>query len=270
MRTFAKIVLVSTCDSLSCIALKKIFEGNKPYKIAGIIKTKTSFKFRRNILKKALANGSLFYAVYIQFEIFGAWIINILNHRGFHLSDFFKNIPTTKVNNINSHESVSFIKKINPDIVLSVRPGHIFGKYFISNSPIILNLHCSLLPNYRGIGAIFQTLVNEEEWVGCSVHIIDSEAVDKGDIVAQLKLPKIKWRSVFYHTLLLYKHAGDVIEKAIKSVLCNQLDIIKNEGGSYYSWPSKAELKKLHEKNQKMIQLKDFMLRYSDRVFRIA
>ncbi len=52
----------------------------------------------------------------------------------------------------------------------------------------ILNLHPSLLPKHRGLGAIEKALAVGDTESGCTVHLVDA-GVDTGEILAQARVP---------------------------------------------------------------------------------
>lgn len=51
----------------------------------------------------------------------------------------------------------------------------------------ILNIHPSLLPDYKGLDTHRRALEAGEVWVGCSVHLV-TEALDGGPVIAQAKV----------------------------------------------------------------------------------
>ena len=51
----------------------------------------------------------------------------------------------------------------------------------------ILNIHPSLLPDYKGLDTHRRALEAGETWVGCSVHLV-TEALDDGPVLAQAKV----------------------------------------------------------------------------------
>ena len=56
---------------------------------------------------------------------------------------------------------------------------------------IILNIHPSLLPKYKGLDTHKRTLKNKERYSGCTVHFVNSK-LDSGKIILQKKVKIIK------------------------------------------------------------------------------
>ena len=51
----------------------------------------------------------------------------------------------------------------------------------------ILNIHPSLLPKYKGLNTHARALASNEQFAGCSVHLVTSE-LDGGPVLAQSKI----------------------------------------------------------------------------------
>ena len=67
----------------------------------------------------------------------------------------------------------------------------ILSRDFIKNfKGKILNIHPSLLPNYKGLNTHTRVLINKEKYTGCTVHFV-SPKLDDGKIIIQKKI-KIK------------------------------------------------------------------------------
>ena len=89
-----------------------------------------------------------------------------------------------------------------------------------------INLHASLLPNYRGSAPINWVLINNENQTGITSFFID-ENIDTGDILFQQKI-KIDERinAGDLHDKLQYL-AAEVTEKTIDGILKNKLKPVK-------------------------------------------
>jgi folate-dependent phosphoribosylglycinamide formyltransferase PurN len=91
-------------------------------------------------------------------------------------------------------------------------------KYIIPRSVIglckykIINIHPSILPNYKGQFPINNMYANKEKFIGATIHEVVAE-VDSGKILSQLRIKKPKniWIIELYHILfnielLLFKN----------------------------------------------------------------
>ena len=63
-----------------------------------------------------------------------------------------------------------------------------FIKKFNGN---IINIHPSLLPNYKGLNTHTRVLDNNEKYSGCTVHFVNSK-LDSGKIILQKKVKILK------------------------------------------------------------------------------
>lgn len=77
----------------------------------------------------------------------------------------------------------------NADILLSVSYKYIFKEPILSMPNIhLINLHPGILPDYRGCFSIPWAIINNEEYVGYSYHLIDA-GIDTGDIILRDRFP---------------------------------------------------------------------------------
>ena len=98
------------------------------------------------------------------------------------------NIPTYSWKNLSAlEEHVSELVKIN-DIKLLVLAGfmRLLSKEFISSlrQRSIINIHPSILPEFKGLNAIQQALESGVKYTGVTIHYVD-EGVDTGEIIQQ-------------------------------------------------------------------------------------
>ena len=55
----------------------------------------------------------------------------------------------------------------------------------------VINVHTSLLPKYRGRHPVDWAMENEEKEIGITVHYIQDETIDTGDIILQDSVPYV-------------------------------------------------------------------------------
>lgn len=90
---------------------------------------------------------------------------------------------------VNSEDSIDYLKGFNADIFVVVSFGQILSKGVLGlPRKLVLNVHSSLLPKYRGAAPINWTLANGERETGISI-IKMNEKMDAGDIILQKTLP---------------------------------------------------------------------------------
>ena len=87
-----------------------------------------------------------------------------------------------------------------------------------------INLHTSLLPNYRGAAPINWVLINGEEETGVTIFLINNN-IDTGEIIEQEKIKVTnKTTAAKLHNTLMKKGS---------SLLIKSLDSIKNNSADY-------------------------------------
>jgi len=73
------------------------------------------------------------------------------------------------------------IRGIKPDVIIVAAFGQLLPKEILDIAPCI-NLHASILPEYRGASPIQQGLLNADEYLGVTAMLMD-EGLDTGDIL---------------------------------------------------------------------------------------
>ena len=81
----------------------------------------------------------------------------------------------------NNQEIKKEIQKLKPDFILVAAYGQILPKDILDIAPCI-NLHASLLPNYRGASPIQESLLNDDSFTGVTSMLME-EGLDSGDIL---------------------------------------------------------------------------------------
>lgn len=100
-----------------------------------------------------------------------------------------KGLPLFEGLKIRDPEVRKLTAKLKPDLIVSSSFDQIIPVDIISLAGrAAVNVHPSLLPEYRGATPTVWALLNGEEETGVTVHLIEDEQVDRGRIVAQAKL----------------------------------------------------------------------------------
>ena len=92
-----------------------------------------------------------------------------------------KNIPVYQPNRLRDEEVVTQVLSIPCDLIVVAAYGQILPKAILEYVPCI-NLHASILPQYRGASPIQQSLLNNDKQSGVTAMWMD-EGLDTGNII---------------------------------------------------------------------------------------
>jgi methionyl-tRNA formyltransferase len=96
-------------------------------------------------------------------------------------------IPVHQPERIRRPESIDLIRSFDPEIMVVVGYGQIIPQAIIDLPPHgILNVHASLLPQYRGAAPIQWAIANGERETGVTIMQIDA-GLDTGDMLLKAK-----------------------------------------------------------------------------------
>ena len=159
------------------------------------------------------------------------------------------------INDSNSAEFIEHIIKLAPDLIISYSAPQVIKKELL-NIPKhgIINVHGSLLPNYRGCLPSFWYLYNEEKVGGATVHYM-SEKIDDGAIIKQGSVDISNCKTMFMLMEKTKKLGGELMTSAILDIQNGQVEMLENDTtkGGYYTWPTKAQAKEFLKKGYKLI-----------------
>jgi len=100
-----------------------------------------------------------------------------------------RNLPTWAPDDPNHPIWAERLRELAPEAIFSFHYRHLLGKPLLDLCPQrAFNLHCSLLPRYRGRAPINWVLLHGEAQTGVTLHHM-VERADAGDIVAQKIVP---------------------------------------------------------------------------------
>ena len=100
------------------------------------------------------------------------------------------------------------LKKNNIEMICLAGFMKILTNNFIKKfKGIILNMHPSLLPKYKGLNTHKRTLKNKDKYSGCTVHFVNSK-LDSGKIILQkkVKITKNETESSLAKKVLIQEH----------------------------------------------------------------
>lgn len=165
------------------------------------------------------------------------------------------NIFYQSVKNVNDIDFVNHIKKINPDLIISFSAPQVIKEPLLTFPKYgVINVHGSLLPDYRGCMPSFWYLYNDEKCGGATVHYM-SAAIDDGAIILQDTISLESCETMFEVMNKTKELGGDLMVKAILNIK-NQTVVVKPNNtseGRYYTWPTMEESKTFLKRGKRLV-----------------
>lgn len=182
--------------------------------------------------------------------------LNLLN-KVFSVEYFVKNnnIDLLNYSDANSNQFIEFVENKNIDLIVSVSASQIFGKEIL-NTPKYgcINLHNAPLPKYRGMLPNFWQMYHDEDYSILTIHKMVEE-LDKGQIIHQKRTKIERWMTLddlikvtkSNSAEALWKVLGDFEEDKVEYKEMPEIE------GSYFSFPTKEDVKKFKAKGNKLL-----------------
>tara|TARA_B100001250_G_scaffold411227_1_gene439416 strand:+ start:219 stop:1130 length:912 start_codon:yes stop_codon:yes gene_type:complete len=133
------------------------------------------------------------------------------------------NIPIHQPKNLKSEEFISLMKKIKPDLFVVVAFRML--PEIVINIPKYgsINLHASLLPNYRGAAPINWVIINGEIETGITTFFINKK-IDEGDIINKKKITINEDETAGSLHNKLMKEGAKLLKKSIENILTKNVN----------------------------------------------
>lgn len=139
---------------------------------------------------------------------------------------------------IDQHASLEeiILKIDSPDLVVVGSFGRILSKQAIEHfDRRIINIHPGQLPNYRGRHPLPQAVLNRDEYMGITIHVL-TDVIDCGNIIQRIEVPINYHESYIKNQETLYTHIPELLDRAINNVLNKEVDFYHQTllEGCYY------------------------------------
>ena len=123
---------------------------------------------------------------------------------------------------------INILKKESPDLIVLAGFMRILSNLFISEYyGKLINIHPSLLPNYKGMDTHRRVLENDEEFHGVTVHYVDN-SLDGGPICAQSKI-KIDTKDQKRLEEQIHELEYELYPEVIKNIASGKMRLYKGE-----------------------------------------
>ena len=215
--------------------------------VACVLFSTSPYGKRESFIAKAYKTYCIF-GLYFFLRYSLIYLVNRLNNRDVRSVLAKHDIKIVELTgDVNSEESLAVLRSYEPDLFVSIAGNQIFKpKLFTLPKYGTINLHTALLPKCRGLLPSFWVIHNQEKYTGVSVFLVD-DGIDSGPIIVQKKI-NIRGMSQLELIRVTKMLGMDAIIEAIDLLSKGNVKFIENkkEEATYYSFPTRMDVKKFH------------------------
>ena len=226
--------------------------------ICGIVRSSRMFHPRLDAIRGALAYircSGISYALYL---LCATTLADLLG--GFGAAGHRPGSPpvhTTR--DINDPVSLRFVRECAPDLLVSAFFDQRLREDVLATPARgCINIHPSLLPDFKGVDPVLQARLHRAD-LGVTVHYM-TPVLDQGAILAQRSLAHDPRASVFATTASLFDAGAELLVSQVERLERGDHGSPQRPGGSYQSWPTRAEVRALRAGGGALLRLADFKL----------
>ena len=173
-------------------------------------------------------------------------VITINEKPNLNFLEFVKyyNLSYSIANKVNFDSIIdSLIKSKTIDLVISFSNPFIINSKTLSTSPVFINFHPGILPNYKGSLSTVYSLINKEKYVGGTWHYI-SDKVDCGNILNVIKVSTTKNSTAFSLNHKIFSLGISKLKNVLNKISKNNTGIKQEDKGKFYlnKFPNVKEL----------------------------
>lgn len=176
----------------------------------------------------------------------------------------FGQLPWSITANVNHATTLEHLRQLDVDVLLVCVCKNILKSEVLQlEHPQCINIHPSLLPNYRGPTPTFWMLYHGESQTGYTIHRM-TEKVDQGEVLAQRPLPLDCQKSELWIELQVFTAAAADLEETLlrfnkrdtasvqaqttHSGVNVRSDTAHAAVGSYHTYPTPADRRELKKR----------------------
>ncbi len=144
-------------------------------------------------------------------------------------------IDTYYPEDLSSPTFLDKLKSYNPDFIVVFSYGKILPRQILEIPKIgSLNIHCSLLPKWRGASPIQRAIENDDQMTGLSFFLM-SEELDKGNLIATHEMIINDFHNTKTLQIELANIAGNMIVDIISNFTSDVSSISQNDSKATYA-----------------------------------
>lgn len=259
----ARVLLCTSGGLFGALVLQRLLSSPQ-VAVVGVVKSTRVLGLEKGWLRGVLGllrRSGVRYSLYLgcatgAAEWLGRWaglppVERVARERG---------LPILATADLNSVAGLDFIRRQGPDVLLSAFFNQRIGEQLCAVPQAgAVNIHPSLLPDFRGVDPLFHARLRGARQMGVSVHRISPE-FDAGALLAQTEVALEPGASVLAGTALLFDSGMNLLLGCLPALLGGAKGQPQPAGGSYDSWPTPGEVRAFRRGGGRLLRLADLRL----------
>lgn len=170
-------------------------------------------------------------------------------------------IPVLKLKDFNGPEAKAFLKNVNGNLIVSSYNNQILKKT-IFNVPEFkaINIHASMLPNFRGLDPTFEAMYHGVTHCGATIHFVDSK-IDTGEILVQGRVRIRKEDTLFFLAARCWVRGARLLDQVLHMFETGTVRSRKQDPREikypYQSFPIRSRVAEFHVAGKKLFSWRD-------------
>jgi methionyl-tRNA formyltransferase len=168
-------------------------------------------------------------------------------------------IPVLRTRDVNAGEGIDFVARLRPDLIVSAFFNQRFSPALLGLPTVAaLNIHPSLLPDFKGVDPVFHARLRGAGRLGVTVHHMAPD-LDTGNILVQGEVPLPPSSSVFRASAALFDAGAAMLGSALARIAAGDRGTPQRGSGSYDGWPRPETVRRLRRSGVALVRLSDMM-----------
>ena len=168
-------------------------------------------------------------------------------------------VPVYTSRDINSSEGIAFVKKLQPDLLLSAHFNQLI-RLEVLDLPSVgcLNIHPGRLPQYKGVDPVIHALDRGEQRVGVTLHVQD-QGFDTGNILATAEVVVGAGDTLFSLNWSLFKLGVGLLLDRLAEQGAMLVGTPQEPDAAYDSWPDSTLVGRLRGSGRRLMPIRSFL-----------
>jgi len=163
-------------------------------------------------------------------------------------------IPTRALETINHPAYLRTLPLRGVDVLLSVAAPEIFRSTALTAAPLVLNVHCGKLPDYRGMMPTFWALHRGDPEITITVHTMGAQ-IDRGDVIAEYPVAVHADDTAFDLAVRAKQVAGREVARLLSRLQTEAVPARAMHGAQqrYFRFPTRQHVRELRAAGRRML-----------------